>query len=152
MLDQVLYFFYLLFLIVGIGPNVTYAFWIQRALANGEALPFTLRTIKVINARIVLPAIGLALVTWIAMVFLSGQPIMIPWVLLTAIFWLAAFLLGLFGYRPALSKQIEFAESAGADSDEYNSAAWRSTLISLAIGIIALMIILLFVFQPALWG
>lgn len=152
MVEQVLYFFYLLFLIVGIGPNVTYAFWIQRALANREALPFTLRTIKVINDRIVLPAIGLALVTWISMVFLSGLPIMIPWVLLTAIFWLAAFLLGLFGYRPALSKQIELAESAGADSDEYNSAAWRSTLIGIAIGIIALMIILLFVFQPVLWG
>jgi len=152
MLDQVLYFFYLLFLIVGIGPNVTYAFWIQRALANSESLPFTLRTIKVINDRIVLPAIGLALVTWIAMVYLSGQPIMIPWVLLTAIFWLAAFLLGLLGYRPALSKQIELAESAGPDSDEYNSAAWRSTLIGIAIGIIALMILILFVFQPPLWG
>jgi hypothetical protein len=86
------------------------------------------------------------------MVLLSGLPIMIPWVLLTAIFWLAAFLFELLGYRPALSKQIELAESAGADSDDYNSAAWRSTLIGIAIGIIALMIILLFVFQPALWG
>jgi hypothetical protein len=71
MVEQVLYFFYLLFLIVGIGPNITYAFWIQRALADRDALPFTLRTIKVINDRIVLPAIGLALVTWVSMVLLS---------------------------------------------------------------------------------
>ena len=152
MLNQLLWFFYFIVLIVGIGPNVTYAIWIQRALADREALPFTLRTIKVINNRMVLPAIGLALVLWIAMVSLSGQSIMIPWVLLTAIFWLAAFLLGLFGYTPALRKQIELVEGVGADSDEYNSAAWRSTLIGIAIGVIALMIILLIAFQPPLWG
>ena len=153
MLDQVLYFIYLILLIVAIGPNVTYAVWIQSAfVSNRESLPFTLRTIKSINDRMVLPAIALALITWVAMVYLSGQSIMIPWVLLTAVFWLAMFLLGLFGYRPALLKQIEFGESAGPDSDEYSSAAWRSTLIGIAIGIIALLIILLMAFQPPLWG
>jgi len=153
MLDQVLYFFYLILLIVGIGPNVTYAIWIQRAyVSNRESLLFTLQTIRVINNRMVLPAIGQALVLWIAMVTLAGRSIMIPWVLLTAIFWLAAFLLGLFGYTPALRKQIELGESAGPDSEEYSSAAWRSTLIGIAIGVIALLIILLMAFQPVLWG
>jgi len=79
MLDQVLYFFYLILLIVGIGPNVTYAIWIQRAyVSNRESLLFTLQTIRVINNRMVLPAIGLALVLWIAMVTLAGRSIMIP--------------------------------------------------------------------------
>jgi hypothetical protein len=152
MLDQLLYYLYLILLIVAIGPNVTSAIWIQRATVNREALPFTLKTIKVINNRIVLPAVGLALITWVAMVYLSGQSLLIPWVLLTAVFWLAAFLLGLFGYTPALRKQIALAKSIGGDSDEYRSAAWRGTIIGIAIGVIALMIILLMAFQPGLWG
>ncbi len=61
-------------------------------------------------------------------------------------------LLGLFGYTPTLRKQIALAESTGADSDEYKSAAWRRTIISIAIGVIVLLIILLMTFQPALWG
>jgi hypothetical protein len=152
MLDQLLYYLYLILLIVAIGPNVTSAIWIQRATVNREALPFTLKTIKVINNRIVLPAVGLALITWVAMVYVSGQSLLIPWVLLTAVFWLAAFLLGLFGYTPALRKQIALAKSIGGDSDEYRSAAWRGTIIGIAIGVIALMIILLMAFQPGLWG
>ena len=153
MLDQVLYFIYLILLIVAIGPNVTYAVWIQRAfVSNRESLSFTLRTIKVINDRMVLPAVALALITWVAMVYLSGQNLAIPWVLLTAVFWLAVFLLGLFGYRPTLIKQIELGESPGPDGDEYSSTAWRSTLIGIAIGIIALLIVLLMAFQPSLWS
>lgn len=153
MVDQLLWFFYLIFLIAAIGPNITYAFWIQRAyVSNREALPFALRTVLAINNIVVLPAIALALIVWVAMVYTSGQNLSIPWVLLTAVFWLVIFLLGLFGYRPALRRQIELAKGAGADSDDYNSAAWRSMILGIAIGIIALLIILLMAFQPALWG
>jgi hypothetical protein len=152
MLDLLLYYIYLVLLIVAVGPNITSAIWIQRAMANRETLPFTLQGIKVINDRIVLPATGLVLITWVAMVYISGQSLLIPWVLLTAIFWLAVFLLGLLGYTPTLRKQIALAESAGADSDEYKSAAWRGTIIGIAIGVIVLMTLLLMVFQPELWG
>ena len=59
---------------------------------------------------------------------------------------------GLHGYRPSLLKQIELGESAGPDSDEYSSTAWWSTLIGIAIGIIASLIVLLMSFQPSLWS
>jgi hypothetical protein len=65
---------------------------------------------------------------------------------------LVVFLLGLFGYTPALRKQIALAENPGADSDEYKSAAWQGTIIGITIGVIVLMIILLMAFQPELWG
>jgi len=152
MLDLLLYYIYLVLLIVAVGPNITSAIWIQRAIANREALPFTLHGIQVINNRIVVPATGLILITWIAMVFTSGQSLQTAWILLVAIFWLVVFLLGLFGYTPTLRKQIALAESSGADSDEYKSAAWRGTIIGIAIGVIVLMILLLMVFQPELWG
>ncbi|MBE9473559.1 MAG: DUF2269 family protein [Chloroflexi bacterium] len=152
MLYLLLYYIYLLLLILAVGPNITSAVWIQRAMANREALSFTLQGIKVINDRIVIPATGLILITWIAMVFTSGQSLQIPWILLVAVFWLVIFLLGLFVYTPRLRRQIALAENPGADSDEYKSAAWRGTIIGIAIGVIVLMILLLMVFQPELWG
>ena len=152
MLNQLLWYIYLLLLIVAVGPNITYAFWIQRATADQEALPFTLNGIKVINDRIVLPATGLALIAWIVMVSVSGQSLLIPWVLLTSVLWLAAFLLGLLGYSPTLRKQITIAESCGADNDEYKSAAWRGMILGIVIGLVFLLILLLMAFQPVLWS
>jgi predicted RND superfamily exporter protein len=151
-LDLLLYYIYLLLLIVAVGPNVTSAIWIQRAMANRESLSFTLQGIKFINDRIVLPATGLITVTWIVMVVISGQSLLIPWILLVAVFWLVIFLLGLFLYTPRLRKQIALAESPGADSDEYKTAAWQGMIVGIAIGVIVLLILLLMVFQPALWG
>lgn len=151
-LDLLLYYIYLLLLIVAVGPNVTSAIWIQSAMANREFLSFTLQGIKFINDRIVLPATGLITVTWIVMVVISGQSLLIPWILLVAVFWLVIFLLGLFLYTPRLRKQIALAESPGADSDEYKTAAWQGMIIGIAIGVIVLLILLLMVFQPALWG
>lgn len=152
MLNQFLWYVYLILLIVAAGPNITYAVWIQRANANREALPFTIQSIKIINDRIVLPATALALITWVVMVYVSGQSLIIPWVLLTSVFWLAALLFGLFGYSPALQKQIALAESAGSDNDEYKSAAWRGMILGIVIGLIFLLLLLLMAFQPALWG
>lgn len=152
MLDLLLWFLYLLFLIAALGPNITYAIWIQRATSDREALTFTLQSIKVINDRLVLPAVVLALITWVVMVYNSGQSLQTPWILLVIAFWLVVLLLGLLGYSPALRAQIALAEKPGADSDEYKTSAWRSTIIGIAIGIVALMILLLMVFQPTLWG
>jgi len=86
------------------------------------------------------------------MIYVSSQSLLIPWVLLTAVFWLAAFLLGLLGYSPTLRKQIALAESAGANNDEYKSAAWRGMILGIAIGVVVLLILLLMAFPPALWS
>ena len=105
MLSKFLWYVYLILLIVAAGPNITYAVWIRRATANREALPFTLQSIKYINDRIVLPATALALITWVVMVYVSGQSILIPWVMLTSFFWMVVLLIGfawlLAGYTKA---------------------------------------------------
>jgi hypothetical protein len=152
MLNQLLWYIYLLLLIVAAGPNITYAVWIRRATANRETLPFTLQSIKIINDRIVLPATALAWITWVGMVYVSGQSLLTPWVLLTSIFWLVALLIGLLGYSPAIRKQIALAESSAADDDEYKSAAWRGMILGIVIGILFLLLLLLMAFQPVLWG
>ena len=152
MLNQFLWYVYLILLIVAAGPTITYAVWIQRANANRETLPFTLQSIKIINDRIVLPATALALITWVVMVYVSGQSFLIPWVMLTPIFWMVVLLVGLLGYSPAIRKQIALAESSAADDEEYKSAAWRGMILGIVTGILFLLLLLLMAFQPALWG
>ena len=137
-------------MIAVVGPASTFAIWIQRAMANREALPFTLRSVKWINNFVVIPATVLLLIVGIGILIVGGQSLQTPWILLSLIFWLASIGLGLFGYTPALSKQIELAESSGADSEEYKAVAWRGTIIGIIIGVIALVVIYLMVFQPSL--
>ncbi|UCD97560.1 MAG: hypothetical protein JSV42_11365 [Chloroflexota bacterium] len=152
-IDQLLWFFYLIFMIVALGPNITFIFWIRRSFASDrDTAPFLLRTILWINNRIVLPAVALALIVWVSMVYFSGQPLTIPWILLTIVFWIAVFILSLLGYRSTIGNQINLAERTGSGSDEYKDATWRSTLIGIAISVITFLIILLLAFQPALWG
>ena len=152
MLLQFLMVVFVLLVIAAIGPSSTNAVWIQNAMANRAALPFTLRTIKWINDYISVPAIGLLVLVGIWLVNTAGLSLSQSWILLTLVLRVAAFLLGLFGYRPSLARQITLAESVGGDSQEYDSVAWRSMIIGIIIGVLALVAIFLTVFQPVLWG
>ena len=152
MLLQILMVVFVLLVIAAIGPSSTNAVWIQNAMANRAALPFTLRTIKWINDFISIPAIGLLVIVGIWLVSTAGLSLSQPWILLSLISWLAVFLLALFGYRPTLARQIAVAESDDPNKEEYDFVAWRSTIIGIIIGVFALVAIFLMVFQPALWG
>ena len=151
MLFDILKYIHILLAIVAVGANVTYAIWIQRATIDGDALPFTLRGIKVIDDRVANPGYGLLLITGLAMVFVMDYALSTPWILLSLILWLATLLLDAIGYTPTLRKQIALAESAGGDSDEYKAMAWRGTILGIVAGVIVLVIIALMVFKPALW-
>jgi uncharacterized membrane protein len=152
MLFDILYLLHILLMIAAVGTNITYAIWIQRATINGDALPFTLRGIKMLDDRVALPAYGLLLVTGLGMVLADDLAFDTPWILTSLILWLALILLGLFGYTPTLRKQIKLAETVGPDSEEYKAVAWRGTALGIAAGVIVLVIISLMVFKPALWA
>lgn len=152
MLFDILKWAHILLAIAAVGANITYSVWIQRGMANREALPFALRGIKLIDDRIANPAYGLLLLTGVGMAVVAETSLLTPWLLLSLILWLALIVVGFFGYTPTLRKQIALAESVGADNDEYDSVAWRGTFLGIAAGVIVLVIIFLMVFKPALWG
>jgi uncharacterized membrane protein len=70
--------------IAAVGANITYGIWIARASRQPDALPFTLRGIKLIDDRLANPAYGLLLITGLLMVFNVGLSLTTPW-LLTAL-------------------------------------------------------------------
>jgi uncharacterized membrane protein len=151
MLFEILTYIQILLLMAGPGANATYMMWIQHGTANPDSLPFALQGIKFIDDRVARTAYVLLVVTALVM-YLTADDAQAPWTLLSLILWLIILALGLFGYSPTLSKQLELAKSVGPDNDEYKSVAWRGTILGILAGLVVLFIIYLMVFQPALWG
>ncbi len=138
--------------IVAVGTNATYGVWIVRATRTPAALPFALKTIKVLDDRLANPAYGLLLVTGLAMVFVLPFPITTPWILVALILYAIVFLLGILGYSPTLRRQIQLVESDGPQSDAYLSVARRGTILGIVLGVVAVAIVFLMVTKPPLWG
>lgn len=138
--------------IVAVGANVTYSVWIVRATRAKETLPFTLKTVKLIDDRMANPAYGLLLITGLSMVATVPYPITTPWILTALILYAIVFLLGAAGYTPTLRKQIALAESDGPDSAAYQAVAQRGTTLGIVLGVITVVIVFLMVVKPPLWG
>ncbi|HUK55982.1 MAG TPA: DUF2269 family protein [Nitrospiria bacterium] len=138
--------------IVAVGANVTYGIWLARAGRNPEALPFTLRGIKLIDDRIANPAYGLLLVTGLAMAFVGGLSLTTPWLLTALVLYVLVALIGLLGYTPTLRRQIEALDREGHESSDYQALARRGGRIGMLLAVLVTVIIFLMVVKPGLWA
>jgi uncharacterized membrane protein len=152
MLFPILKWIHVLSAIVAVGSNVTYGVWISRAARNPEALPFTLRGIKLIDDWLSNPAYGLLLITGLWMVFVANFPLTTPWLLTALILYGLLVILGLVGYSPTLRRQIQLVQNPGPDSSEYRAMANRGTVMGILVAVLAIAIIYLMVVKPALWS
>lgn len=138
--------------IIAVGTNLTYGVWIARATRKPEALPFTLRTIKLLDDRLANPAYALLLITGLAMVYVVPFPITTPWIVTSLILYIAVFVLGIFVFSPTFRRQIQLAESEGPTSVVYQAVAQRSTVLGIVLAVITVTIVFLMVTKPLLWG
>lgn len=152
MLIQITKWIHVLSAIVALGANITYGIWLNRAARKTEVLPFTLRTIKLIDDRLANPAYGLLLVTGLLMARLTRFPLTTPWLLTSLILYAGLVLIGLMGYTPTLKRQIELVEAEGPDSPGYRQASGRATRLGAVLGVLAVAIAFLMVVKPALWA
>ncbi|RPI77859.1 MAG: DUF2269 family protein [Chloroflexi bacterium] len=153
MLYLILKWLHILAAITAVGANITYGIWINRAARRPESLPFTLGGIKLIDDRVANPAYGLLLITGLLMVFTVRMPILrTPWLLTALVLYALLVLTGLFGFTPALKRQIQLLESRGPASSEYQTAAGRGTVLGILLVILAIVIVFLMVVKPALWA
>jgi uncharacterized membrane protein len=67
--------------ILAVGANTTYGIWLARASQNPDNLPFTLKSIKMLDDRVANPAYGLLLLTGLGMAFAAPLPLTTPWLL-----------------------------------------------------------------------
>ena len=152
MLFLLLKWLHVLSAIVAVGANVTYGIWLTRASRSPDVLPFTLRTIKLIDNRIANPAYGLPLITGLSMTFVLPLPLTTPWLLMALVLYIVLVLVGLLGYTPTLRRQIQVLDSKGFGSSSYQALARRGTMLGVALAILVMVIVFLMVMKPGLWA
>ena len=152
MLFSILKWLHVLAAIIAVGANATYGIWLARASRSADFLPFTLRTIKLIDDRVANPAYVLLLLTGLAMAFVLPLPLTTPWLLTALVLFLILVLVGLGGYTPTLRRQIQLIESEGSQSPNYQALARRGTLLGVILAILAIAIVFLMVVKPGLWA
>ena len=151
MLYLLLKWLHVLAAIVAVGANITYGIWLARASRQPDALPFTLRGIKLIDDRLANPAYGLLLVTGLAMMFTGRLSLTTPWLLTALVLFVLVVLVGLLGFTPTLTRQIRLLDSEGIDSPGYQAAARRGIMIGVILAVLVTVIIYLMVVKPGLW-
>jgi uncharacterized membrane protein len=150
-LYQMLKWLHVLAAIVAVGANATYGIWIARASRHPDVLPFTLRSIKLIDDRIANPAYGALLITGLLMVFVVRASLTTPWLLAALVLYALVVLVGLFGYTPTLRRQIRILDSEGFNSPSYRTLAHRGMLLGIVIAILVIVIVFLMVVKPGAW-
>lgn len=138
--------------ILAVGANATYGIWLARASRETENLPFTLKSIKLLDDWVANPAYGLLLLTGLGMVFTAPLPLTTPWLLTSLVLYGVLVVVGLLGYTPALRRQIRLLESEGVNSPAYQAQARRGTIIGILLAVLAIGIVFLMVVKPSLWA
>ncbi len=152
MLFSILKWLHVLAAIVAVCANATYGIWLARASRNADFLPFTLRTIKLIDDRIANPAYASQLITGLLMAFILPLPLTTPWLLTALILYGILVLVGLGGYTPTLRRQIQLLDREGLQSPSYQALARRGTILGIVLAILAIAIVFLMVVKPGLWA
>src|SRR5689334_4044978 len=119
--------------IVALGANATYGLWLARAGRSPEVLPFTLRTIKVLDSRVANPAYGLSLITGLVLVYLGRWPLSSSWIDIALGLYVSIILLGIFVYAPSFRRQVQLAENGESGSPAYAAVARRGTILGIVL-------------------
>lgn len=138
--------------IAAVGANFTYRVMLARAARQPDTLVFTLTTIRFLDSRLANPAYGLLLLTGLAMAFTIPVPLTTPWVLSALILYVLVALLGSVVFAPVFRRQIELAGREGPQSQAYQAASRQGQVLGIAVTLIVVVIVILMVSKPALWG
>ena len=138
---------HILFAMVAVGTNFSYAFWLRLAGNDRDRIAHTLESIHRLDMWLANPAYVIVLLAGIGMVVVGPYPITTPWILLAIVLYVLVALLGITLYAPAVRRQ-RAAALADPDSDDYRRAARRSNILGLVAVAIVTVIVYLMVLKP----
>ncbi len=138
--------------IIAVGTNITYRMLIAGAVRQPEVLVFTLKSIRRLDMRLANPAYGLLLISGLAMAFTVPFPLTTPWILTALILYALVAVVGIVVYAPIFRRQIQFAEREGLQGASYREEARKSSTLGLLVIALTVVIVILMVTKPALWG
>lgn len=140
-------FLHVLLAITAVGSNITYAAWNIRGAMQKEHLGFALRGIKFLDDRIANPCYGLLLITGLVLRFINYTT-WPRWIISGLVLWLVLIVIGIAGYRPALSRQIAALDKEGEQSAAYLKWAGRARITGIIAAVVALVIVFVMVVKP----
>lgn len=139
--------------IAAVGLHAAYGIWIVRASQATEALAFALRTIRLLDDWVALPAFVMILLSGSAMVAITRMSMMTPW-MFTALVLVGVLLVShVLVYRPTLKRLIVAVERGrgGVGGSEFRVAAAREKGVGITLVLIMIAIVFLMVVKPGLW-
>lgn len=136
--------------IVAVGANVTYSFWITRAGRDSDRLVWTLQGIRRLDRLIANPAYVVLLITGVLMIMGGHFSFRTSWIEASLALYVAAVVIGIVFYAPAIRRQIAEAER-DPTSQAYAAAARRSNVLGIVTTIVVVVIVALMVIKPTLW-
>ena len=140
---------HILFAIVAVGLNISYAIWQARAAREPEHTGYALRGIKFLDDRVANPSYAGLLFVGILLVLLG------PWAFTQ--FWVYAAIGWYGGPRarwpssstpPTLKRQIAAYEAKRAATAEFAALGARARLVGIILAVIVVAIIVLMVVKP----
>ena len=129
--------------IVAVGANVSYAYWLRRAGTDRDRLVDTIHGIRGLDRRVANPAYVVALLTGLAMATLGPFTFDLLWIRVALGLYVFIVIFGIGIYAPAMRWQLAEAER-DPSSAAYRGAARRTSLFGMiAVGIVAVILVLM---------
>jgi uncharacterized membrane protein len=129
--------------IVAVGANVSYAYWVRRAGTDRERLVDAIHGIRGLDRRVANPAYVVVLLTGIAMATVGPYTFDARWIRAALGLYVFIVIFGIGIYAPTLRWQLAEAER-DPNSPAYRAAARRSSAFGLlAVGIVAVILVLM---------
>lgn len=147
----VLKYLHILAVVVALGANLSYAFWLRRAGRDSAQLVFVIESIRRLDRRVANPAYILAALAGVGIVLTGPYGFEAPWIVAAIVLYVLVAVLGITLYGPAVRAQLALARTDPA-SDAYTAAARRSQVLGIVVTAIVLVIVWLMVGKPALWA
>ncbi len=146
---QILKLVHILALVVALGANMTYAFWLARAGRDRDRLVFVIESIGSLDRRVANPAYIVVLLAGVGIILTGPFSFETLWVGASILIYVLVAVLGMAVYAPAMRRQLALAETDPA-SPEYGAAAGRSRMVGLAVTALVVVIVALMVLKPTL--
>src|SRR5216117_770518 len=138
MLYLVIKYAHILFAIVAVGFNISYAAWLVRAQRSPAHLEFALKGVKFLDDWIANPCYILLLVSGAAMMAVAPWALTTRWLDAAIVLWIVAMVLGYGVYTPTLSRQIRTLAAEGGGSPAYLALASRGQVVGGILGVVVL--------------
>jgi uncharacterized membrane protein len=131
---------HVLAVIIAVGANVTYGFWIAAAGRDRHRLLFAIQGIRRLDRALALPAYLIVFVTGVAMVLVGAYTFEMGWIAVSIVLYIFVAILGITLFSPAIRRQLREAEE-DPTSDAYEDAARRTAVLGYAtVGIVAVIV------------